>query len=229
MTQVQSPFVLCIHKPPIFSTRLTLHGGKLTLEKQSSYSLSTSAKYNARANADRDVKEIEETLESVGFTLEMRQKPIASLSGGWKMKLSLARAMLWNADILLLDEPTNHLDVTNVAWLENYLTHLPTVTSILVSHDSGFLDNVCTGVASACFPCVTNLFLIIMLFPGKRHRAVLNSLQDPGQTLPSFDVFSVITAALPEIFSRAQGLEQMICPDTRSTQAHDGGYKVITY
>jgi len=53
--------------------------------------------------------------------------------------------MLWNADILLLDEPTNHLDVTNVAWLENYLTHLPTVTSIIVSHDSGFLDNVCTG------------------------------------------------------------------------------------
>ena len=108
----------------------------------------------AWATADRDVKEIEETLESVGFTSEMRQKPIASLSGGWKMKLALARAMLWNADILLLDEPTNHLDVTNVAWLENYLTHLPTVTSILVSHDSGFLDNVCTGGTPACFPRV---------------------------------------------------------------------------
>lgn len=91
-------------------------------------------------------QEIEDTLNSVGFTLEMREKPIASLSGGWKMKLALARAMLWNADILLLDEPTNHLDVTNVAWLENYLTHLPTVTSIIVSHDSGFLDNVCTGI-----------------------------------------------------------------------------------
>ena len=88
-----------------------------------------------------------ETLDSVGFNTEMRAKPIASLSGGWKMKLALARAMLWNADILLLDEPTNHLDVKNVAWLENYLTHLPTVTSIIVSHDSGFLDNVCTGGA----------------------------------------------------------------------------------
>jgi len=50
--------------------------------------------------------------------------------------------MLLNADILLLDEPTNHLDVVNVAWLENYLTGLKTVTSIIVSHDSGFLDNV---------------------------------------------------------------------------------------
>lgn len=50
------------------------------------------------------------------------------------------------ADIMLLDEPTNHLDVKNVAWLEDYLTHLPDVTSMVVSHDSGFLDHVCTGI-----------------------------------------------------------------------------------
>ena len=54
--------------------------------------------------------------------------------------------MLMKADIMLLDEPTNHLDVKNVAWLEEYLTHLPDVTSMVVSHDSGFLDNVCTGI-----------------------------------------------------------------------------------
>ena len=47
---------------------------------------------------------------------------------------------------MLLDEPTNHLDVKNVAWLEDYLTHLPDVTSMVVSHDSGFLDHVCTGI-----------------------------------------------------------------------------------
>ena len=57
-----------------------------------------------------------------------------------------ARAMLMKADIMLLDEPTNHLDVKNVAWLEDYLTHLPDVTSMVVSHDSGFLDHVCTGI-----------------------------------------------------------------------------------
>lgn len=50
------------------------------------------------------------------------------------------------ADVYLLDEPTNHLDTANVAWLENYLTHLPRVTSMIVSHDSGFLDNVCTDI-----------------------------------------------------------------------------------
>lgn len=87
-----------------------------------------------------------QVLSSVGFTAEMQALPVTSLSGGWKMKLALARAMLMKADIMLLDEPTNHLDVTNVAWLINYLTHLPQVTSMIVSHDSGFLDNVCTHI-----------------------------------------------------------------------------------
>ncbi|EPQ58683.1 hypothetical protein GLOTRDRAFT_115007 [Gloeophyllum trabeum ATCC 11539] len=93
-----------------------------------------------------DEKEIIETLASVGFSDERQKSSIGSLSGGWKMKLALARAMLFKADILLLDEPTNHLDVVNVAWLENYLTSLTHCTSIIVSHDSSFLNNVITDV-----------------------------------------------------------------------------------
>eukprot|EP00983_Pelagomonas_calceolata_P132090 1161835-Pelagomonas_calceolata.AAC.8 len=65
---------------------------------------------------------------------------------GWKMKLALARAMLLHADILLLDEPTNHLDTTNVAWLVNYLRTQPGITAMIVSHDSAFLDHVCTDI-----------------------------------------------------------------------------------
>ncbi|TFK69645.1 hypothetical protein BDN72DRAFT_959424 [Pluteus cervinus] len=91
-------------------------------------------------------EEIVETLASVGFTDGRQQHAIGSLSGGWKMKLALARAMLFKADILLLDEPTNHLDVVNIAWLENYLTGLKTCTSIIVSHDSSFLNNTITDV-----------------------------------------------------------------------------------
>ncbi|KAG9064378.1 translational elongation factor EF-1 alpha [Linnemannia hyalina] len=91
-------------------------------------------------------EEVVSRLASVGFTDAMQQQAVGSLSGGWKMKLELARAMLMNADILLLDEPTNHLDVNNVAWLENYLTSLTNVTSMIVSHDSSFLDTVCTGI-----------------------------------------------------------------------------------
>ena len=85
---------------------------------------------------------ITEKLREFGFSDEMIAMPIASLSGGWKMKLALARAVLKNADILLLDEPTNHLDTVNVAWLVDYLNTCG-ITSIIVSHDSGFLDKVC--------------------------------------------------------------------------------------
>ncbi|KAI8907225.1 P-loop containing nucleoside triphosphate hydrolase protein [Gorgonomyces haynaldii] len=90
--------------------------------------------------------EVIKTLESVGFNADRQAQAVGSLSGGWKMKLELARAMLENADILLLDEPTNHLDVANVAWLEQYLCSLSNVTSLIVSHDSSFLDNACTNV-----------------------------------------------------------------------------------
>ncbi|KAF8432448.1 polyketide synthetase [Boletus edulis BED1] len=86
------------------------------------------------------------TLASVGFSDERQEQAIGSLSGGWKMKLALARAMLFKADILLLDEPTNHLDVVNIAWLEKYLVSLTQCTSIIVSHDSGFLNNTITDV-----------------------------------------------------------------------------------
>ncbi|KAJ3102877.1 hypothetical protein HDU96_009478 [Phlyctochytrium bullatum] len=89
---------------------------------------------------------IRDSLLSVGFPEPMLQNPVGSLSGGWKMKLELARAILMKADILLLDEPTNHLDVANVKWLEDYLISQTNVTCLIVSHDSGFLDNVCTDI-----------------------------------------------------------------------------------
>lgn len=72
--------------------------------------------------------------------------PISSLSGGWRMKLALARAMLQNADILLMDEPTNHLDVKNVKWVMEYINSLKDTTVIMVSHDSGLLDNCCNYI-----------------------------------------------------------------------------------
>ena len=92
---------------------------------------------------------IQGVLEEFGFTSgpEGRQsQPVGSLSGGWKMKLALARAMLLKADVLLLDEPTNHLDVANVKWLQDYLKKHTDITSLIVSHDSGFLDEVCTDI-----------------------------------------------------------------------------------
>jgi len=94
-------------------------------------------------------EEIRTVLGTVGFTPDGKAKPdhaVSTLSGGWRMKLALARAMLQKADILLLDEPTNHLDVINVAWVKNYLNSLTDVTSIIVSHDSGLLNDCCTNI-----------------------------------------------------------------------------------
>jgi elongation factor 3 len=99
--------------------------------------------------ADEKPERISEVLSEVGFSAGPQGKqsdPVGSLSGGWKMKLALARAMLMRADVLLLDEPTNHLDVANVAWLEKYLQEHTEITSLIVSHDSGFLDAVCTDI-----------------------------------------------------------------------------------
>ena len=69
-----------------------------------------------------------------------------SLLGGWRMKLALSRAMLLNPDMLLLDEPTNHLDQFAVKWLTDYVINLKTCTCLLVSHDTKFLDAVCTNI-----------------------------------------------------------------------------------
>lgn len=71
---------------------------------------------------------------------------VGTLSGGWRMKLALSRAMLLNPDMLLLDEPTNHLDQFAVKWLTEYIINLKTCTCLLVSHDTKFLDNVCTNI-----------------------------------------------------------------------------------
>jgi elongation factor 3 len=96
------------------------------------------------AHLGRDV--VEEGLAKVGFDSERREQAVGTLSGGWKMKLELGRAVLMKADILLLDEPTNHLDKENVKWLEDYLNSQTQITSLIVSHDSGFLDNVCSYI-----------------------------------------------------------------------------------
>jgi len=107
--------------------------------------------YVCAVTPDRTREDIMKCLNEFGF-VEDADAPacihakVTGLSGGWKMKLSLARAMLQNADILLLDEPTNHLDVANVAWLENFLTSQTRVTSCIITHDSGFLDRVVTHI-----------------------------------------------------------------------------------
>jgi len=97
-------------------------------------------------SSNKDRSDVEEGLRAVGFSDHLMNGPIEALSGGWRMKLALTRAMLTDPDMLLLDEPTNHLDVNAVAWITNYIQELKEVTCLMVSHDTKFLDNVCSDI-----------------------------------------------------------------------------------
>ena len=92
--------------------------------------------YDATARAGR-------LLHGLGFPAETHAKPVSDFSGGWRVRLNVARALMTPSDLLLLDEPTNHLDLDAVLWLEQWLLRYPG-TLLVISHDREFLDNVTT-------------------------------------------------------------------------------------
>ena len=94
--------------------------------------------YSARARAAS-------LLSGLGFTSARQDDPVASFSGGWRMRLNLAQALMTRSDLLLLDEPTNHLDLDAVLWLEEWLQRYEG-TLLLVTHDRDFLDAVVTSI-----------------------------------------------------------------------------------
>ena len=87
--------------------------------------------------------EIEKTLMGLGFVREDFDRPTSEFSGGWRMRIELAKLLLQRPDVLLLDEPTNHLDIESIQWLENFLATRANAV-VLVSHDRAFIDAVTT-------------------------------------------------------------------------------------
>ena len=85
--------------------------------------------------------EIERTLTGLGFNREDFNRPTKEFSGGWRMRIELAKLLLSRPDVLLLDEPTNHLDIESIQWLENFLSTRASAV-VLVSHDRAFINNV---------------------------------------------------------------------------------------
>lgn len=93
------------------------------------------------AESENALAEIEKTLIGLGFQRNDFNRPTSEFSGGWRMRIELAKILLQRPDVLLLDEPTNHLDIESIQWLENFLiTKAKTV--LLISHDRAFIDNV---------------------------------------------------------------------------------------
>ena len=85
-------------------------------------------------------------LHGLGFLGDSIRQPVRSFSGGWRMRLNLAQALMCRSDILLLDEPTNHLDLPAILWLERWLKRYEGILMV-ISHDRDFLDGVCTRIA----------------------------------------------------------------------------------
>ncbi|GGB82716.1 ATP-binding cassette domain-containing protein [Pseudoduganella buxea] len=99
--------------------------------------------YSALADADAYTVQSrgEQLLLGLGFSIDQMQQSVASFSGGWRMRLNLAQALMCPSDLLLLDEPTNHLDLDAIIWLEDWLKRYAG-TLIIISHDRDFLDEI---------------------------------------------------------------------------------------
>lgn len=95
----------------------------------------------AMEGADNMEAEVEKTLTGLGFNREDFDRPTSEFSGGWRMRVELAKILLQKPDLILLDEPTNHLDIESIQWLEQFLANKAKAV-MLVSHDRAFLDNV---------------------------------------------------------------------------------------
>ena len=95
-------------------------------------------------------------MAGLGFTAQQLEQPVAEFSGGWRVRLNLARALMCRSDLLLLDEPTNHLDLDAVLWLEQWLRTYPG-TLLLISHDRDVLDNVADHIVHID-QCSINLY-----------------------------------------------------------------------
>lgn len=95
----------------------------------------------ALASSDNCEAEMEKTLIGLGFLRNDFNRPTSEFSGGWRMRIELAKLLLRRPDVLLLDEPTNHLDIESIQWLESFLVTKAKAV-VLVSHDRAFIDNV---------------------------------------------------------------------------------------
>lgn len=123
--------------------QVMMHVDGKTLRDDVMSVLKTNKSDDEQGDEARFIAEMDRTIIGLGFERKDFDRPCSEFSGGWRMRIELAKILLQHPDLLLLDEPTNHLDIESIQWLEDFLKNNSSAL-VLVSHDRAFLDNVTT-------------------------------------------------------------------------------------
>ena len=160
-------------------------------------------------------EQTEKVLLGLGFRHDDFQRLVAEFSGGWQMRVELAKLLLQRPDFLLLDEPTNHLDIVSIQWLENFLTNYPGAV-VLVSHDRTFLDNITTRTIEITagriydYKCPYSEYVIQMQERRASHMAQLTAQQRQVAQIEAFiERFRYKATKSKQVQSRIKMLDKM--------------------
>ncbi len=157
----------------------------------------------------------EKVLQGLGFEREDLERPLKEFSGGWQMRVELAKLLLQSPELLLLDEPTNHLDIESIQWLETFLTDYPGAV-MLVSHDRAFLDNITNRTVELSMgkmydykACYTDYELLRQDRMGREMAAFSNQQRDIAQIERFITRFRAKATKARQVQSKIKLLEKM--------------------
>lgn len=160
--------------------------------------------------------ELERTLTGLGFTSEDFSRPTKEFSGGWRMRIELAKLLLRRPEVLLLDEPTNHLDIESIAWLEQFLSRSAGAV-VLVSHDRAFINNVTNRTLEISCGRVTDYKVkyddFVRLRAERREqqlRAFENQQKEIAETREFIERFRYKPSKASQVQSRVKQLEKIV-------------------
>ena len=169
----------------------------------------------AKGDEARFIAEMDRTIIGLGFERKDFDRPCSEFSGGWRMRIELAKILLQHPDLLLLDEPTNHLDIESIQWLEEFLTNNSSAL-VLVSHDRAFLDNVTTRTIEITLGRIYDYdvpYTQFKILRQERHeqqvRAYLNQQKMIQETEEFIERFRYKATKAVQVQSRIKQLEKL--------------------